>query len=273
MEGCLGSVVKALLFTTNFLVLVLSCAVFGVSIWFLVDSPSFMDLFSKAEEILDTDAAVGVSTAAAILLLVISIFVIIVAFFGCCGAYKENRCMLGTYFAIVLAAFVVMIVGAVLGYTTDFDKAIKNPLQDSLGKYKDTGDLTDVQEAYKAAWNQAQKDFKCCGITDYGDWKLYAPDADFPTTPTNMNKPAGCCMVYNDGTEIATTDAQNSCRAATNTTNPPPAGKKYNFNGCYTVFKDEIKDNQSIVVGVAIGIVVVMFLNMLFAFAMCTMSG
>merc|ERR1711970_1554610 len=119
MEGCLGNVVKYLLFTTNFLVLVLSCAVFGVSIWFLADSPSFMDLFKKVEDILGTDASIGVSTAAAILLLVISIFVIVVAFFGCCGAYKENRCMLGTYFAIVLVAFVVMIVGAVLGYTTD----------------------------------------------------------------------------------------------------------------------------------------------------------
>jgi len=270
MEGCLGSVVKALLFTTNFLVLVLSCAVFGVSIWFLVDSPSFMDLFSKAEEILNTDASVGVSTAAAILLLVISIFVIIVAFFGCCGAYKENRCMLGTYFAIVLAAFVVMIVGAVLGYTTDFDKAIKNPLQDSLRKYVDGPEntMTEVEKTYKAAWNQAQQDFKCCGIENYGDWNTYATEANFPS---GMNKPLGCCEIYDDGTDIAA-GQQDDCRKATNTTQPP-AGKKYNFNGCYNVFKDEIKDNQSIVVGVAIGIVVVMFLNMLFAFAMCTMSG
>ena len=68
--------------------------------------------------------------------------------------------MLGTYFAIVLAAFVVMIVGAVLGYTTDFDKAIKNPLQDSLKKYVDAPEdtMTEVQKTYKAAWNQAQQD-------------------------------------------------------------------------------------------------------------------
>jgi len=37
------------------------------------------------------------------------------------------------------------------------------------------------------------------------------------------------------------------------------------------MIKDKIDDHQNIVVGVAIGVVVVMFLNMMFSFAMCTM--
>jgi len=37
------------------------------------------------------------------------------------------------------------------------------------------------------------------------------------------------------------------------------------------MIKDRIESNQNTVVGVAIGVVVVMFLNMLFSFAMCTM--
>jgi hypothetical protein len=27
--------------------------------------------------------------------------VIVVTFFGCCGAIKENKCMLGTYFTVI----------------------------------------------------------------------------------------------------------------------------------------------------------------------------
>jgi len=35
--------------------------------------------------------------------------------------------------------------------------------------------------------------------------------------------------------------------------------------------KERIESNQNTVVGVAVGVVIVMFLNMLFSFAMCTM--
>ena len=71
--------------------------------------------------------------------------------------------MLGTYFGIVLAIFVVMIVGAVLGYTSSssFEEYIKDPLQNSLGKYVDNPTESQKAEAaYKSAWNAAQKDVR-----------------------------------------------------------------------------------------------------------------
>jgi len=37
------------------------------------------------------------------------------------------------------------------------------------------------------------------------------------------------------------------------------------------MIKDKIDSNQNTVVAVAVGVIVVMFLNMLFSFAMCTM--
>jgi hypothetical protein len=49
--------------------------------------------------------------------------------------------MLGTYFTLILVMFIVMVVGAVLGYSGDLDKAIKDPLKTALSKYKD--DVTD----------------------------------------------------------------------------------------------------------------------------------
>jgi len=270
MEGCLANLVKYLLFTTNFVVLILGCAVFGVSIWFIADSPSFMDLFQQAEDILGTDVAVGISTTAAILLLVVSVAVIIVTFFGCCGAYKESKCMLGTYFGIVLAIFVVMIVGAVLGYTSSssFEEYIKDPLQNSLGKYVDNPTESQKAEAaYKSAWNAAQKDWKCCGINNASDWQT-DHFADKAGWTNGFNKPEGCCLVDKDGTDIP----ENQIDACRKLVYNSAATNNYNFNGCYNEFKDYIEDNQTVVVGVAIGVVVVTFLNMLFAFAMCTMS-
>ena len=68
----------------------LSCAGLGLGIWVLVDKSSFLDLLDR------TDATVHIYESTAILILVVAIGSILVTFFGCCGAVKESRCMLGT---------------------------------------------------------------------------------------------------------------------------------------------------------------------------------
>ena len=76
---------------------------------------------------------ISLYTSAAYIIIVVAAIVSIVAFFGCFGAVKvskreyfaisfvdccqESKCMLGTYFVLILATFIVMVVGAVLGYT------------------------------------------------------------------------------------------------------------------------------------------------------------
>jgi len=264
----MSNLVKYLLFTTNFLIFVLGIAVFGLGIWVVVDKPSFLDLFEEAQNVAPeiTDGFnVEIYTSAVYILLVVSALVVVVSFFGCCGAIKENKCMLGTYFTLILAMFIVMVVGAVLGYSGDLEKTIKNPLKSALSKYKDdVTDNTTPEFAYKAAWNEVQKELKCCGVDDVSDWTL--PGNDFHWDTVGVNKPEGCCMVKKDG--AATSEAEKlTCRKSTE----GPTSAAYYFNGCYTMIKDEIEENQNLVVGVAIGVVAVMFLNMMFSFAMCTM--
>lgn len=48
--------------------------------------------------------------------------------------------------------------------------------------------------------------------------------------------------------------------------------KNYYFEGCYTVILNEIEEQQDKIYAAAITCVVVMFINMLSAFAMCTMA-
>ena len=43
-----------------------------------------------------TDVSVPIYTSAVILFLIVSISAIFISFFGCCGAYKESKCMLAT---------------------------------------------------------------------------------------------------------------------------------------------------------------------------------
>jgi len=261
--GCLANLVKYLLFLTNFLIFGLGLAVCGLGAWVLVDKPSFLNLFEQAKDVCK-DACDGFDvtlyTSAAYILVAIAALVVVIAFFGCCGAIKENKCMLGTYFTLILALFIAMVVGAVLGYSGDLEKTIKTPLKTALEKYRDQPADNSVGFAYKEAWNEVQKELKCCGIDNVKDWKN-ANITDW--SPETANKPDGCCQSARDGTAVN----HDACRASTDGAD----SQTYYFEGCYTIIKNEIEENQNIVIGVAIGVVVVMFLNMMFSFAMCTM--
>jgi len=273
MEGsCFGKISKYFLFLTNFLVFALGIAVMGCGIWVLVDQPSFMDILDKAADLCSDDnqadcddvvSNISLYSSAAYIIIVIAVLAVLISFFGCCGAMKENKCMLGTYFTIILALFIVMLVGAILAYSGDFEEKIKTPMKNALKKYNDQPDADDESaKTYKDAWNKVQSDLKCCGIDSFTDWQDNETNFNFPN---NYNKPEGCCESQRDGGEVNVA----ACRAA----NPSGenAGKTYYFKGCYTAFKDEVAENQELVVGIAIAVVVVMFLNILFSFSLCMM--
>merc|ERR1711915_520125 len=105
MDGCMSNLVKYLLFFTNFLVFILGIAVFGAGIWVLVDKPSFLNLFNQAQEVsgINDDFNIEIYTSAAYILLIVSLIIVVLSFFGCCGAIKQSKCMLGTYFTLILA--------------------------------------------------------------------------------------------------------------------------------------------------------------------------
>ena len=135
---------------------IIGCVVLGIGIYALVDGASLVDLVENS----GVDVTVQVYTSAAIILIVVAVFVVILTFFGCCGAIKESKCMLGTYFTLVLVMFIVMIVGAVLGYSQSMDK-IEEALEKSMGSFKDEDNGNtpdDKQKVVSEAWDTIQKD-------------------------------------------------------------------------------------------------------------------
>jgi len=267
-EGCINKTTKYFLFATNFLIFILGLVVLGCGIWVLVDKPSFFDIIDKASDACGDgcdgiDAAdISLYTSAGYIMVVISAFVVLVSFFGCCGAWKESKCMLGTYFTIILALFIVMLVGAILGYSGDFEKTIKKPLKDALNEYDDQPQ-TESKQALKSIWNEVQIELKCCGVDGVTDWS----NGNFNWNQTNFNKPEGCCH-YKRGSDNQLNGGDiNICRGVS----PNPESNTYYFKGCYTVISDQIRNNQDLVVGLAIGVVSIIFLNMLFSFSLCMM--
>lgn len=268
--GCINKTTKYFLFATNFLIFILGLVVLGCGIWVLVDRPSFFDIIDRASEACGDgcdgfDAAdISLYTSAGYIMVVISAFVVLVSFFGCCGAWKESKCMLGTYFTIILALFIVMLVGAILGYSGDFEKTIKNPLKKALNEYDDQPGTDDSKKALKSIWNEVQKELKCCGVDGVNDW---SSGTSF-NWESNFNKPEGCCHWKRGIDDELSSGDINICRSKTN---PNPESGTYYFKGCYTVISDQVREHQDIVVGLAIGVVAIMFLNMLFSFSLCMM--
>ena len=154
---------------------IIGCVVLGIGIYALVDGKDLVDIVNNS----GADVTIEIYTSAAIILIVVSVFVVILTFFGCCGAIKESKCMLGTYFVMILVMFVVMIVGAVIGklnmayfefllmiffplsgYSQSMDEVTK-ALKKSMEKFKDNPDVNDIKKDEKAitdAWNTVQRE-------------------------------------------------------------------------------------------------------------------
>jgi len=268
MKGFLPKTAQFLLFLTNFLVFLLGIVTLGFGIWVLVDKPSFLHLFEDAQGVLNDNNIhafdISIYASAPVILIVVAVIVSLIAFLGCFGALKESKCLLITYFIIVLFIFKAFIVGAVLVYQGEFE--IKDPLTESIKLYKDTSDEVD-DKAFKDIWNTVQGELRCCGVNNAADWSR-AKDAGWEKP--GYNKPEGCCLHKLNG-ETTNESEKEACRKASPFSQTDV--QLYNFGGCYTTFMNEIKNHQDKIFGAAIGTVVVMFMNLLFAFAIVLHHG
>ncbi|XP_071955826.1 tetraspanin-4-like isoform X2 [Antedon mediterranea] len=129
--------------------------------------------------------------SAANLLIATGVIVVIVAFCGCVGAYKENPCLLLTFFMFLLLIFILELAAGIVGfiYRSDVEQYVSTDLMVGLSKYNTTN-----EEGLTTAWDKLQDIEKCCGVNNFTDWgntTLYG----------NMNSvPPSCCM-GDDNTE------------------------------------------------------------------------
>jgi len=255
VDGCLGKTVQFILFLTNFLVFVLGVVVLGFGAYVLITGNDLVSLI----DVTDADS-IKIYGSAAILLIVIACAVVLVTFFGCCGAWKVNRCMLGTYFVMILALFICILVGAVIAYTQDLE-FVKGALEETQKKYGHEGtDETIITDA----WDSFQEDFDCCGVSNRTDWA--DSGAIFKDKDGNIQNsykvPLSCC---------ANVVEEELTKCLTTSDNDGPENSF--FTGCWTKFQDDvIEANKDYILYSGIAIIVIMFLNMLSAFAMCTMA-
>nr|XP_042897256.1 CD63 antigen [Parasteatoda tepidariorum] len=109
------------------------------------------------------------------ILIVVGCIIFVVAFFGCCGAVKENHCMVMTFGLLVFVIFVVELAGGISAYmykgeVKDF---LKQNMNDSLVQQK--------KDALQL-WDEMQSKWKCCGVDGPQDY-----------TNVGITIPKSCC--------------------------------------------------------------------------------
>ncbi|KAM9752498.1 CD9 antigen-like isoform 2-T2 [Menidia menidia] len=138
--------VKYLLFVFNFIFWLMGSFVLAVGLWLRFD-PETVSLLSG-------DKAPDTFFIGVYILIGAGSLVMLVGFFGCCGAVRESQCLLGSFFACLLVIFGSEVAAGVFGFLNK-DKII-----------------ADIQNFYKNTYNENsnstmilsyQKVLNCCG--------------------------------------------------------------------------------------------------------------
>ncbi|XP_034730557.1 tetraspanin-8-like [Etheostoma cragini] len=138
------------------------------------------------------------------LLLALNLLIFIVAvtlifgFLGCCGAFRENRCLLILFFVgLVLMLFMLLAVGA-LGAITRTE-AVQELV---MGHIKQLLQLSEQPKEVQEEFQDLERSGFCCGVFDgYLDWEnaTLVPDS-CNCTNTSMN-----CLVLDEREIFSTT--------------------------------------------------------------------
>jgi len=120
---------------------------------------------------------------APIILMVVGAAVAFICFLGCCGALKENSCMILSFAILAVIIFLLEIGLGIAGYVkhSGLQQLMETQFNSTMKHYKD-------REDYRDAWTLLQNELDCCGTYGPNDW-----DGIFP----NKTLSPSCCKLIN----------------------------------------------------------------------------
>jgi len=167
--GCCGCLEKWFLGTVNFILFFVAVAQIACGIYMM-----------------SSNASTWTGSSLSIFIVAMGVCVALIAFLGCCGAFKENKCMLWTYafllFWIILAQTMALTICAIGdNYTEDFLSSCwdnlsthdQDKIQDTYECCSFNGNSTDSttadQEAYVSCVHENPTYVKSCWEKVHGE--------------------------------------------------------------------------------------------------------
>ncbi|XP_026970724.1 tetraspanin-18 isoform X1 [Sagmatias obliquidens] len=158
MEGDCLSCMKYLMFVFNFFIFLGGACLLGIGIWVMVDPTGFREIVA-ANPLLITGAYILLAMGGLLFLL---------GFLGCCGAVRENKCLLLLFFLFILIIFLAELSAAILAFIFR-ENLTREFFTKELTKHYQGNNDTDV---FSATWNSVMITFGCCGVNGPEDFKF-----------------------------------------------------------------------------------------------------
>ncbi|XP_018581656.1 leukocyte antigen CD37-like isoform X2 [Scleropages formosus] len=174
-------------------------------------------------------------------------FTMSLGFFGCFGALKEAKCMLGMYFFFLTILLALEIIATVMGFTqkTMIQTKVEEHVLELIKSYgQNQSELQDFERII----NHVQKEVHCCGWNQPADWM-------------GAKMPCSCYFSSSSivGNSSLWADISFSCNGSI-PENCDHLGlndttcEKFSV-GCKRHFEGWIKDNMMVVLGVLLAVI------------------
>ncbi|XP_065333803.1 tetraspanin-9 isoform X1 [Cloeon dipterum] len=151
------------------------CGLLGAGLWLRLAYEGYTALLPQQSVLSADNLLTGIGVA-----------MFVVAFFGCCGAWFQSRCMLVMYFSLVVFLFVLEFLLAAAGFLLRVPLGSYLVDELRLGIYQNYA--LNPPSSLAILWDHTQYNFGCCGITNHEDWY------DTNAWPGQNYVPNSCCL-------------------------------------------------------------------------------
>lgn len=255
---CGAKCAKALLITFNLIFWLSGLALIGLGAFLLIDEHR-----STLFRLFRVDENYALPQYLAYALIGTGLLVLLIGFFGCCGAVKESKCLLGTYFAflfIILACELAIGIFAVI-FQDKILSSIKEDLNHALKR--EYGKKTHVTTAFD--WAQAK--MLCCGVSGPGDYAESVWKAESIGRGDNVSKT--CCRLRDEGEPDSHKNPRPLNETLCQNMDMKPHNPYRHNVGCLSAMEEFIKQESTMLIAVGCGVAGLEIIGMIFSICLC----
>ncbi|KAG8552723.1 hypothetical protein GDO81_003016 [Engystomops pustulosus] len=190
--------------------------------------------------------------APSIILILLGVLMFVVSFIGVLASLRDNLCLLRVFMYTLGLCLIVELTGGIIALifrNQTMDLLNKN-IRKGIQNYYDDLDFKNIMDF-------VQKQFKCCGGSEYTDWELNQYHSCSAPGPLACGVPYTCCITNK------TTVMNTLCGYQAMKYNRPAAQTFVHVRGCTDAVIIWFLDNYTIMAGALLGILLPQFLGVL----------